>query len=194
MVEQAKNKSKACFSRGSKRKSKEAGFPRRPLSAYNIFFKYQRYCIINGLQGTQDIEQVQDIVRVPSITVKKGEKKRIHRKSHGKIGFGDLAREISQSWKVCDASLKAYFQELSKRDKQRYDEEKIEYAVTQMNRNKLPRTHPALLAATCESNKQNSLSSRKPDIEPLPLASLPQQLSFDEDARNFILKALLRDE
>lgn len=192
MMEQENNNKKAYTSNGPKRKSKATNFPRRPLSAYNMFFKFQRHCIIHGLNGMQDIDKVHDIICIS--IAKCGEKKRIHRTSHGKIGFAELARRIAESWRVCDASLKAYFQELSKRDKKRYDEEKIQYSLSQLERIKLSRTHPPRRSTLSESEEQTTRVRERADIEPLPLASLQQQFSLDEDARDFILSALLRDE
>jgi hypothetical protein len=171
---------------------KVPGFPRRPLSAYNIFFKVQRYCIINGVKFIPDITAIQEIIEMEDFKSKN--KRRVHRTSHGKIGFAELARQISQSWNICDASLKAHFQELSKRDKKRYDEEKIQFSVHQLTRHKLTKTHPDVISFRNDSKRKFAKTREHTDLEPLPLSSYNQACSLDENAREFILSALSLDE
>jgi hypothetical protein len=43
-----------------------------------------------------------------------------HRKSHGKIGFAEMARAISSKWKMITPENKAYYDELAAQDKVRY--------------------------------------------------------------------------
>jgi hypothetical protein len=73
--------------------------PKRPLSAYNLFFKHERGEI---LRATPD--------RVEGKP----------RRSHGKIGFADLARNIAANWKSIDAVSRAHFDRLAAKDKERY--------------------------------------------------------------------------
>jgi hypothetical protein len=69
--------------------------PKRPLSAYNLFFKHERGEI---LRATPD--------RVEGKP----------RRSHGKIGFADLARNIAANWKSIDAVSRAHFDRLAAKD------------------------------------------------------------------------------
>ncbi len=58
----------------------------------------------------------------------KKETKRSHRKSHGKIGFMELARTIGDSWKQIHPYPKMYYQRLAEADSIRYKKENEEYA------------------------------------------------------------------
>ena len=46
--------------------------------------------------------------------------KRKHRKSHGKVGFADMARIISQKWKTLDPALKKQLQDQAAKNKAEY--------------------------------------------------------------------------
>jgi HMG-box domain len=74
--------------------------PKRPLSAYNFFFKTERAKILT---------------EIPDVA-----KERKPRRSHGKIGFKDLATRISYSWKSLSIEERAIFYEMAASDKKRY--------------------------------------------------------------------------
>ena len=79
-----------------------------PLSAYNMFFQMERQRILDGtdvLNLPITNEQAREICRqhkLKTTTIAKN-RRRVHRKTHGKIGFADLARTIAQRWKRLDA-------------------------------------------------------------------------------------------
>jgi hypothetical protein len=50
-------------------------------------------------------------------------KKRRHRKSHGKIGFADLAKTIAEKWKTLDAESRKVFEACAAKEKERYQRE-----------------------------------------------------------------------
>ena len=54
-------------------------------------------------------------------------KKRIHRRTHGKISFSDLARTIADRWKVLEDSARAPYAAEAAKDKARYDREMVIY-------------------------------------------------------------------
>jgi hypothetical protein len=80
--------------------------PKRPLSAYNFFFLEQR-------------QQILDITP----TRKEGKPRR----SHGKIGFADLARSIAAKWKHISPEERSIYDEKAAADKQRYRREMDEW-------------------------------------------------------------------
>ena len=75
--------------RGRPKRDPLEGWPKRPLSAYNIFFKHERQQILKS--RACDISDIQK---------KKNTKKTKRRpKKHGIISFADLTRNIAFKWK-----------------------------------------------------------------------------------------------
>ena len=82
--------------------------PRRPLSAYNYFFRSERARLL-GL-GPVDFDN--DV-----------REKRRHRKTHGKIGFREMANQVGTKWKSLTEEEKAPYTRLFQRDRARYKAE-----------------------------------------------------------------------
>jgi len=87
--------------------------PKRPLSAYNIFFRLQRQQLLG-----------EEVAKEFEIT---DQSKRKHRKTHGKIGFAEMARLISEKWKTLGESKRQSFVDQAKVEKERYDKELFEW-------------------------------------------------------------------
>ena len=73
--------------------------PKRPLSAYNIFFRDER-------------------ARLLEVTPVRQEGK--PRRSHGKIGFAEMARKIGAKWKALEKKDRKLYDDQAKADKARY--------------------------------------------------------------------------
>eukprot|EP00526_Cylindrotheca_closterium_P011648 CAMPEP_0113629872 /NCGR_PEP_ID=MMETSP0017_2-20120614/15513_1 /TAXON_ID=2856 /ORGANISM="Cylindrotheca closterium" /LENGTH=494 /DNA_ID=CAMNT_0000540299 /DNA_START=5 /DNA_END=1489 /DNA_ORIENTATION=- /assembly_acc=CAM_ASM_000147 len=113
--------SSASGSRGRRRSwKKPKDKPKRPLSAYNIFFKHERSRIVEGLE---DKLSPQEIVRSIEQILSTSRETRRHRRTHGKISFGDLARKIAEKWKIVDKERKAVFEHYAELDTRRYRRE-----------------------------------------------------------------------
>ena len=172
-----------------------AALTSRPLSAYNIFFKVQRYLIITGKPNELDIKTIHEIASTPNYRGK-----RIHRKSHGKIGFSELAKEISQRWKTCDKNVKVHFKELARKDRARYDQENktsgtenTQSSAIDKDR-KIPQVEESL--SKCSGQSNSALSEERADnsvicnIEPLPLANSEKSAILDKCTCDYLLCAL----
>jgi len=82
--------------------------PKRPLTAYNYFFKSERARLLGYDEDELDSQQ---------------KKKRKHRKTHGMIGFKELAHHVGETWKNLDSASKAIYQRKFEEDRKRYQQE-----------------------------------------------------------------------
>lgn len=90
----------------SKAQKKNPDRPKRPLSAYNLFFQHQRQVLLEELP-----------VRAA------GKPKN----SHGKMGFQEMAKLIGAQWRCIDDQTKAHFDALAAKEKERHTEAVKEY-------------------------------------------------------------------
>lgn len=58
----------------------------------------------------------------------KDPKKRVHRKTHGKVAFVSLAKMVGQKWRALPEEKKKKYQDLALADKERYRKEKVAVA------------------------------------------------------------------
>lgn len=133
-----------------KHKKKPADMPRRPLSAYNLFFSEERERILSEIDGkdgdgesnkddssaakdsSKDEEGVSPKPKAllrPLIPSQK--KRRPHRKTHGKISFQELARMVGERWKNLSDEKRQYYQDLAKEDMKRQKAAMEEYYAKQ---------------------------------------------------------------
>jgi hypothetical protein len=100
-----------------KRWKKPADHPKRPLSAYNLFFQWGRERLLAG-ESLIPLQQ-DDIDRIDVDT--RRHSKRRHRREHGVIGFTELAKMLGTKWKELDADSKEMFQKRADVEKVRYE-------------------------------------------------------------------------
>ena len=65
--------------------------------------------------------------RLLALREQQSNKRRPHRKTHGKIGFKELVKKIGERWRALPAEEKEYYSGLAKTDLRRYKEQMTEY-------------------------------------------------------------------
>jgi len=130
--------------------------PNRPLSAYNLFFKAERAAMLGDDAKAHDQDKGQ---------------KRIHRKTHGKISFDDMARQIGQRWKALPEGEKKLLQDRATEEKNRYKTEleawKAEQAVVKPT--KSPGAAPKAETSDLDvSSRTNTNTTAEQDHASLP--------------------------
>mmetsp|Transcript_27979 Transcript_27979/g.65789 ORF Transcript_27979/g.65789 Transcript_27979/m.65789 type:complete len:575 (-) Transcript_27979:256-1980(-) len=91
--------------RTRKKWKKPAGKPNRPLSAYNLYFRKERAIMLGDAAEKPEQEQG---------------KKRVHRKTHGKIGFAEMAKIIGAKWKILPQEEREEFVKIAVIEKEKY--------------------------------------------------------------------------
>jgi len=102
--------------RGRPKRNPAEGWPRRPLSAYNIFFKDYRQKIL----GAETFDQPIDEEAEKSL---KPHSRRKRRKKHGKISFSGLAKSVGLMWKELSPETMAYYERQAKESRDAYQKE-----------------------------------------------------------------------
>jgi hypothetical protein len=115
-AEESKNKSTEDIKFSDKkpksaRKRKPKDRPKRPLSAYNLYFQQERQKILSEIPDTN--------ISNESLKRKRRARPKI---PHGKIGFESLAKEIGQRWQRLNAEQINHYKCLAMEEMIRYKE------------------------------------------------------------------------
>lgn len=102
-----------------RRWKKPKGKPKRPLSAYNLFFRHVRNSLIKDACENEKMSSAE----IDDLLKSRRGRSRHGRRGHGKITFADLTRQVSSQWKSLPPSQRSFFSEKAKLDTQRYQQE-----------------------------------------------------------------------
>jgi HMG (high mobility group) box len=105
-----------------KKWKKPQDMPKRPLSAYNLFFADQRRHLLGG--GETDLAIHQGTASESGLTEGKASTK--------KLGFAGLARSVAATWKGLSRAMRAPYEEEAQREQARY-----KLQINEYNQNRL---------------------------------------------------------
>lgn len=156
--EKVPHKAKATVSK-KRRKHKPKDFPKRPLSAYNIFFKETREVMLREKQ-----EEV----------------------GKDNVDFQSMVREIAQKWKALPLDKRERVDKLAKDDLQRYKDEVKTYEEEMVKRSRKEREEAALrkqkedeeaeVLAKAAEKEANDKQRKPPSAEDARFGALSESL------------------
>lgn len=116
--------------------------PKRPLSAYNLFFKDERAIILaeitaaRGSEGeTEAKKESSDDEGADGNDEEKTKGRKRKKPPHGKIGFESLAKTIGQRWQKLEGERMEKYKKLAAEDMTRYKKQ-MEVFLTKLEREK----------------------------------------------------------
>jgi hypothetical protein len=127
--------------------------PKRPLSAYNIFFKEERSRILSVLPEGEETKETEG-----GGSGKGGGRKR-KQKPHGKIGFESLAKIIGQRWQELRADQVSYYKQKAQQDTLRYKHEMEAYLFSNTTSTSTTTTSSLSLKASSSTPDKDALKS-----------------------------------
>jgi len=145
----AQAKPRLAYRARKKRKGERSDKPKRPLTAYNIFFQHERALMLGliddgiedasldhegptSAQGDCEAARFSTTSRIDQTTINQSSMQ--HSCSPRKrVGFAEMAQRISQKWKALDKSTHEKYLRLASKDKNRYVAEKADYLKREKN-------------------------------------------------------------
>jgi hypothetical protein len=161
--------------RRKKKWKKPKDKPNRPLSAYNLFFRSERAQMLGDDAPTPAQETL---------------KKRVHCKTHGKIGFADMARNIGARWKALDPALKKRFVDQAQKEKERYAAELATWKTKQKDEDNFSTSNnglEAMATAAMASDLINAAPPASSNLASKPSDSLKMMIAEGPHRNNIAM-------
>mmetsp|Transcript_44076 Transcript_44076/g.106260 ORF Transcript_44076/g.106260 Transcript_44076/m.106260 type:complete len:466 (+) Transcript_44076:218-1615(+) len=154
--------------------------PNRPLSAYNLFFQQERALMLRaGNPPPEDMKEgeVEESSETSGDNNGPAIKRRIHRKTHGKVGFAEMARSIGAKWKALPDSDKEVFVKQASKEKERYAKELALWKEQQ----KLKEQQQQEMANSIAASNARNDSNRSNGVDAFADSATKQRLALLQD-------------
>ncbi|MDG6999218.1 MAG: high mobility group box domain-containing protein [Nitrososphaerota archaeon] len=131
------------------KRKKDQDEPKRPLTAYNIFFRDERARLLKKAAEEAKVKAEAEAAEMKEISEERkldasarstvttetnGSGKKVRRRrrrngreTHGLMSFEEMARKVSKKWHETTDEIKEKYQVLADEDRDRYDREKTAY-------------------------------------------------------------------
>jgi len=152
---------------------KPKDMPKRPLSAYNLFFRDERERLLSAGRSGDSNKKPEAASNEKS---KSGGKK--SKKTSG-IGFANLAKTIAAKWKELDDGVKAPYEKIAAEEKKVYDEAVAEWRVKQKAKKK------AQAAEKKAAEESRMVAMREPPLVPNLFSSERSLGSFSDTSNPY---------
>ncbi|KAL3939144.1 MAG: hypothetical protein SGARI_001476 [Bacillariaceae sp.] len=120
------------LSKKARKKQQDAAKPKRPLSAYNIFFREERQRILDALPQ----EILKQDAKDESMRTSSGSRRRKQLSAkeilHRKVDFHRLAKMVGRRWRELGPSEMEQYKSIANQDLQRYKKEMHAYKASML--------------------------------------------------------------
>ena len=148
-------------------RKRENHSPKRPLSAYNFYFREQRAKLL----------QIKLVDYDPN-----SKPTRRHRRTYGRIPFVDLVQQISSSWKEITPEIRAKYDQLAQEDNTRYYEELKAHnslndhkVIPLSKKSKNESLHSTVSSRPCKTSMSDHFKSSQDPSTSIKFAKSPQE-------------------
>mmetsp|Transcript_2314 Transcript_2314/g.4705 ORF Transcript_2314/g.4705 Transcript_2314/m.4705 type:complete len:330 (-) Transcript_2314:48-1037(-) len=159
--------------------------PKRPLSAYNLFFQATRLAMVKEKKEALNQQNKSNPTAGPKV--------------NGKVVFSNMAKAIAKKWKAADATTRQPFEAMAAKETARYKREMVEYNKilrAEMKKrkaatsNKKPKQrngmNRSIQNASTPHHGKNAAMTTMDALEPLPMfdssySSEENKQELDED-------------
>lgn len=152
--------------------SKSDGRPKRPQSAYNLFFRDERERLLATLPVRAEGKP---------------------RRSHGKMGFQQMAQVIGSKWRNLDPHTKAYYDSLAAKEKERHAKVLKEYKMRHLLPHYVSGSSQSVATPTTTSSFEQIQSNTTMPTQEFVPSSVTIPFRYQQQQQQYVVAPLTQD-